>query len=58
MTKTEAKKLVKNDLYGAIYELQYQKDFESFHNLKEIIFRVLDNIDNKTLQKAINKGTR
>lgn len=52
MTKKEAKALIKGDLYGALYVLV------SDDNAREIIERVLDNIDAKTLQKAINKGTR
>ena len=55
MTKTEAKKLVKRDLYVAIRTLSYERYDD---NLVEIIERVLDNIDSKTLNKAINKGTR
>lgn len=55
MTKQDAKQLVKNDLYGAISTLMYNGYDD---NLREIIFRVFDNIDSKTLTKAINKATR
>lgn len=55
MTKTEAKKLVKHDLYGAISTLMYDGYDD---NLREIIFRVIDNIDSKTLKTAISRGTK
>lgn len=55
MTKTKAKQLVKHDLYTAISELAYNRYDD---NLKEIIFRVLDEVPSNILEKAIKKGTR
>ena len=58
MNKTEAKKLIKkHGLYTALYELLSMRYNEGC-DLLEIIERVLDNIPQNTLQKAINKGTR
>ena len=58
MNKTEAKKLIKQyGLYTALYELSSMRYNEGC-DLLEIIERVLDNIPQKTLEKAINKGTR
>ena len=58
MNKTQAKQYIKkNGLYSALYKLSETR-YNDNYNLLEIIERVLDNIDNKTLQKAINKGTR
>jgi len=54
MTKQEAKKAIKQ--YG-LYDFLHDY-FLDDANAQEIVFRVLDNIDTKTLQKAINKATR
>ena len=54
MTKTEAKALIKAyGLYDFLHEYMRNDD-----NAQEVVFRVLDNIPEKVLQKAINKGTR
>ncbi len=55
MTLKEAKHIVKAGLYDALYKLSYERYNSA---LIEIIERVLDNIDEKTLEKAINKATR
>lgn len=58
MTKTEAKKLIKEyGLYTAIIELR-KHDYDETGNLQEIIFRVLDNIPTDILDKAENRGAR
>ena len=58
MNKTEAKKLIKqHGLYTALYELASMR-YNEAGDLLEIIERVLDNIDEKALNKAINKATR
>ena len=58
MNKTQAKKLIKDyGLYTALYELASMR-YNEASDLLEIIERVIDNIDTKTLQKAINKATR
>ena len=58
MNKTQAKKDIKKyGVYDAINDLQGYTGAD-FENLKEIIFRVLDNIPSETMQKAINKATR
>lgn len=54
MAKTEAKKVIKAGIYDALYEQEGIRD----DNMREIVFRVLDNIPEKVLQRAINKGTR
>lgn len=54
MTKTQAKNEIKK--YG-LYDFLHDY-FLNDSNAQEIVFRVLDNIPQKTLQKAINKGTR
>lgn len=58
MNKTQAKQHIKKyGLYSALYELS-ENTYSDNYDLLEIIERVLDNIDDKTLQKAINKATR
>ena len=58
MNKTQAKNLIKkHGLYNALYELASMR-YNEASNLIEIIERVLDNIDYKIIQKAINKATR
>ena len=58
MTKTQAKKLIKEyGVYTALYELASMRYNESC-DLLEIIERVLDNVPSDILKKAINKGTR
>lgn len=58
MNKTQAKQFIKkHGLYSALYELASMR-YNEASDLIEIFERVLDNIEDKTLQKAINKGTR
>ena len=57
MNKTQAKQLVKKDPYKAVIELCYMKGNEC-EDLKEILFRVFDNIPDDVWEKAIRKGTR
>ena len=58
MNKTQAKKLIKDEgVYSALYELT-QGRFNDVYDLLEIVERVIDNIDEGVLQKAINKATR
>lgn len=58
MNKTESKKYIKdNGLYQAIYKLSEQRWNENL-DLREIVYRVLDEIPTDILNKAIKKGTR
>ena len=58
MNKTESKKYIKdNGLYQAIYKLSEQRWNENL-DLREIVYRVLDEIPTDILNKAFKKGTR
>jgi len=58
MNKTQAKQSIKkHGIYNALYVLASMR-YNEASDLIEIIERVFDNIDDKQLQKAINKATR
>lgn len=58
MNKTESKKFIKNNgLYDAICRIAEWRYNETL-DLREIVYRVLDEIPEETLNKAIRKGTR
>lgn len=58
MNKTEAKKIIKEwGIYTALYDLA-QMRYNEATDLLEIIERVLDNIPQEILKKAIRKGCK
>lgn len=59
MRLKEAKEFTKTyGLYGAISYLCEAHTQEDCEAIKEIVFRVLDNIPEKIFKKALNKGTK
>ena len=58
MNKTQAKQNIKkHGLYNALYVIASMR-YNEAQDMVEIFERVLDNIPQDILQKAINKGTR